>query len=287
MKKIKNISNFPINELKLKFYFYRFIAVIMIFFYSCSNDDASINKSGNATTKKETDKDRTLDKSDIVISDYNVGNVNAFSEAIFHNFESLDSELKKNTNINFTAETMQMLGSATNEDDLKIIFKKAGILNTLEVIQILKNIVSVQQTFIAQNPDFNNLAVDQQVEVLNASVETYINSHAPIIPDGLVGDDCSKTFNKTINRCAGDFGTCAVFAVAGAYAGLAPGLLAAAYCMTSKLSCDSRAKQDFRECKAEQVNPDGPPPVTGEVTVHCDRDSCWTTDSNGKYIETI
>jgi hypothetical protein len=46
------------------------------------------------------------------------------------------------------------------------------------------------------------------------------------------------------------------------------------------------------ECLLETVSADGPPPVTGEITIHCTGgrstvDSCWTTDSNGKYIETL
>lgn len=59
---------------------------------------------------------------------------------------------------------------------------------------------------------------------------------------------CAGAFNNEISECAEDFGVCAVFAVAGAYAGLAPGLLAAAYCMTTKLICDGRAKTKYREC---------------------------------------
>lgn len=118
---------------------------------------------------------------------------------------------------------MQMLNSATNENDLKNVFANAGISNSAEVIAILKNIVDTQQAFILENPDFYNLTIEEQTVLLNTSVEIYISANPP---GGLVGsNNCARTFNKTINRCAADFGVCAVFAVAGAYGGVVPGLL--------------------------------------------------------------
>ncbi|MBF4515702.1 hypothetical protein IRZ71_05085 [Flavobacterium sp. ANB] len=293
MKRLRNvIYHFSLNQMNLKLCIFGSItALIMIVFYSCSTEDASVNKPGNTTTKKQSEKTKSLDKLGIIISDNTEENVISFSEEIFTNFGSLDVALNKNSKVNFNANTMQMLNSATNENDLKNVFANAGISNTQEIITILKNIVETQQAFILQNPDFYNLTIEEQTILLNASVEVYINSNPP---GGLVGsNNCARTFNKTINRCASDFGVCAVFAVAGAYGGIVPGLLGAAYCMATKLSCDGRAKEDYRECLVEPVSPDGPPPVTGELTIHCtDRwsstvDSCWTTDSNGKYVGRI
>ncbi|MEO8240009.1 MAG: hypothetical protein ABI576_18025 [Flavobacterium sp.] len=287
MKKSRSvIYSFLLNQVNVQYVLGFMTLLIMIIFYSCSTDeDTSINKSGTIGTKKQLEKTKSLDELGVIISDHTEENVISFSEEIFLNFGNLDVALHKNTNVNFNAQTMQMLNSATNENDLKNVFTNAGISNTQEIIAILKNIVETQQAFILQNPDFYNLTIEEQTELLNTSVEMYINANPP---GGLVGNNnCARTFNKTITRCTADFGTCAVFAIAGAYAGLAPGLLAAAYCMVTKYTCDSRAKEDYRECLIEPVSPDGPPPVTGEVTLHCVRDSCWTTDSNGKYIERI
>lgn len=292
MKKSKNVINsFLLNHVNFKYVLGFMILSIMIIFYSCSTDEnASVNKSGAVGTKKQLEKTKSLDLLGINISDHTEENVIAFSEEIFTNFGSLDIALNKNANVSFDPLTMQMLNSAETENDLKNVFTNAGIANSTEVIEILKNIVETQKSFILQNPDFYDLPIEQQTELLNASVEIYVNANPP---GGLVGsNNCARTFNKTINRCAGDFGVCAVFAVAGAYGGVVPGLLAAAYCMTTKLSCDSRAKEDYMECLLEPVSADGPPPVTGEITIHCTGgrstvDSCWTTDSNGKYIETL
>lgn len=116
-----------------------------------------------------------------------------------------------------------------------------------------------------------------------------INYQSPLAlpPAGLVGGpDCGRNFNKNINRCATDFGTCAVFAVIGAgAAGFLPALPGAVYCMVTKIICDNRAKEDYKECLYELMPDEGLPP-TGEITLKCDQDSCWTVDSNGKYIET-
>jgi hypothetical protein len=259
----------------------------LIIFYSCSTGDESINKSGKTETITASEKTKKNGNTETVLPISVQENVVSFSEEIFTNFGRLDVALNKNTNVTFNAETMQMLNSATNENDLKNVFENAGISNSVEVINILKNIVDTQQAFILHNPDFYNLTIAEQTELLNTSVEIYINANPP---GGLVGsNNCARTFNKTIDRCAGDFGSCAVGAVIGAAFGYFPGLLAAAQCMYTKYNCDSRAKEDYKECLIESVSPDGPPPPTGELTLHCTDmraavDSCWTTDSNGKYV---
>ena len=52
--------------------------------------------------------------------------------------------------------------------------------------------------------------------------------------------------------------------------------------MVTKVTCDGRAKQDYHECMLEAVEQN--PPPSDELTLHCNIDSCWTTDSNGKYV---
>lgn len=264
------------------------VYLLQCFFYACSNEEISMKGDvhGNKSLKVESEKNSLSGKTDFIQE-----NLNSFSEQVVGNIGSLETALNKNSYVGFNAQAMQMLSIATEENDLKIIFEMAGIANSQEVIDILKKNVALQQAFILENPNFYNLTLEEQTELLNGSFELAINNYNtndPLPPSGLVGDpNCARIFNKSIDRCNGDFGTCAVFAVAGAYAGLAPGLLAAAYCMVSKVNCDGRAKEDYKECVSEPVSPDGPPPVTGELSIVCSEivlDSCWLVDSNGKYV---
>lgn len=282
------MNKLDFNKICSKLYIFGFI-VAFIIFYSCSSEDESLNKLGAVKAKIESAKN-TSENSVIVASNMEE-NLNTLSVQIFVNVSNLEVALNKNAYVGFNAEAMQKLSAAKNESDLKIVFEMAGIANSQEVINLLKSNVAIQQAFVSQNPGFYNFTVEKQTQLLNTHLElvknTY-NSQVPLPPTGLVGSpNCASTFNKSIDRCAGDFGTCAVFAVAGAYAGLIPGLLSAAYCMATKITCDNRAKQDYKECVLEPMSPDGPPPPTGELTLHCNRDSCWTTDSNGKFVERI
>lgn len=292
MKNLKETnSRLASNRVSAKLSVFGFIATFILIFYSCSSEDDSLNKSGGASKTKTESVKSTTENSVVGVPAAIEENLSSLSVQIFVNVASLEVALNKNSYVGFNAQAMQKLNTAKNESELKIAFEMGGIANSQEVINVLKNNVAIQQVFISQNPGFYNLTVEKQTQLLNTHIELVKNSYnsqVPIPPTGLVGNpNCASTFNKSINRCAGDFGTCAVFAVAGAYAGLAPGLLAAAYCMVTKISCDSRAKEDYKECVLEPMNPDGPPPPTGEITMHCDRDSCWTTDSNGKYIERV
>lgn len=290
MKKTRNfIYDFSLNQINPKLFMFGLIAVMtLIIFYSCSTGDESINKSGKTETITASEKTKKIGNTETVLPISVQENINSFSEQIFVSVESLDIALNKNSYVGFNAQTMQMLGTAEDEYDLKIVFEMAGIANSQEVIDILKNNVAIQQAFIEQNPSFYSLTVEKQAELLNASIglaKNSYNSHIPIPPTELVGGpNCARAFNRNIDECAEDFGVCAVFAVAGAYAGLAPGLLAAAYCMVTKITCDSRAKRDYKECVLTPLG--SVPPPTGELTIHCDKfaDSCWTTDSNGKYV---
>jgi len=265
--------------------------LLMLFLYSCSSEEEQVNKLGTSKSKTESAKTKTTDNLEEVLPISVEENLNLFSEQIFTNAESLEVALNKNSYVSFNAQATQMLNSATNENDLKIVFEMAGIANSQEVIDILKNNVAIQQAFIAENPSFYNLTTEQQSQLLNASIglaKNSYSSHIPIPITELVGPaNCGRDFNQNIDDCAEDFGDCAVFAIAGAYAGIVPGLLAAAYCMKTKITCDNRAKRQYKECVYEQVN-EGTPPPTGELTIHCTmmavEDSCWTTDSNGKYV---
>lgn len=295
MKRMKSsmFSRFA-SQLNFKLFRYGFIAIISsVIFYACSNEEISTNGQGstNKVLQVESKKNSLSNNANFIQE-----NVNSFSEQVFVNIESLEVALNKNSYVGFNTQAMQMLNAATSENDLKVVFEMAGIANSQEIIDILKNNVAIQEAFIIENPSFYNLSVEKQMELLNGSIELAITNYETkvLIPSyGVVeAANCASTFNKTIDRCAGDFGICAVFAVAGAYVGLAPGLLQAAYCMVSKVNCDSRAKQDYKECVITPFTPGGPPPSpstppTGVVTIHCDPDSCWTTDSNGKFVERI
>jgi hypothetical protein len=295
MEKTKSASNLPFSQMKLKIYLYGFITVlIMIIFYSCSNTEVeSINKSGNTQAKKESGKNETLNKSEVVISAYDTENVNSFSQQTFANVESIEVALKKNNYVGFNNEAIQLVNAAKNENDLRFAFKKAGIANSQEVIDLLKTMVTAQQDFISENPSFYSLPIETRIKLLNASIDltksTYIwNTPLPNIGQIVPNSKCGGFLNRDWTRCNQDFGGCAVGAVIVAAAGLWPGLAAAAGCMYTKVNCQNRAQEDYTECLTELMNGDVPP-LTGELTLHCtdiraEVDSCWTTDSNGKYV---
>lgn len=261
------------------------------FFYSCSDEDEPLNKSGKIDNKEMVNDNNVKENSVIIKEDLIKQNVNSFSVAIFSNYGSLEDALNKNLSVGFNnPETMQMLNNAKNENDLKIVFQRAGIANSQEVIDILKNIVEVQHDFIVENPNFYNLTKEQQVEYLNSSVETAKNSfmvvNPPVLPTipYFTTPGCAHNYNTGISRCNTDFGVCGVFAVAGTYAGILPGLLAAAYCMTTKVICDKRVYRDFKDCQAQEIIKNGGPNGEPLLMLQCDRDSCWANDLSGKYF---
>ncbi|MCP2025032.1 hypothetical protein L1276_000172 [Flavobacterium sp. HSC-32F16] len=267
-----------------------FALVNMWIFHSCTTEDASNNSSGQSEKNVKIDNSNSNNTNRLGENGPGGidGNVSSFSNKIFFNSGRLESELNKNLYVGFNEETMNMLNAAQNENDLKIVFERAGIANSQEIIDILKSNVEAQQAFISENPDFYNLTVEEQSVLLNFSAEEskkkYANNVTLLDPNNYLVPDCAHAFNTSISRCAGDFGTCAVFAVAGAYAGLAPGLLAAAYCMVTKITCDNRAKRDFKDCGAKEI---GTPDIDGVLTLHCDLDSCWTTDRRGVFVRRI
>jgi hypothetical protein len=280
--------------MKLKIYLYGFITIlIMIIFYSCSTtEDESINKSGNIETKKESAKNEILDKSKVFISAYDTENVNSLSEQIFANVDNIQTALNKNNYVGFNNEAIQLVNAAKNENDLRFAFEKAGIANSQEVINLLKTMITAQQDFISENPSFYSLPVEKRIELLNASIDltksTYIwNTPLPNIGQVVPNSKCIRLLNRNWKYCNQDFAGCAVSAVIVAAAGLWPGLAAAAGCMYQKVNCQNRAQVDYTECLTEVVK--GMPPPTGVLTIHCTDmravvDSCWTTDSNGKYV---
>lgn len=289
MKKLKEANSKSASNrvsAKLPLSVFGFIVAFILIFYSCSSEDESIvNKSGTTKTKTESAK-KTTENSVIGAPVGIQENLNALTAQVYANTKNLDVALNKNRFIGFNAQAMQKLNTAKTESELKIAFEMGGIANSQEVINILKNTIANEQIFVSQNVGFYDFTPEQQTILINKSIEAYKNSNPP---GGLVGtNNCARIFNKTIDRCADDYIYCAIGAIVGtAFGGYAAGLPAAATCMVSKLNCDGRAKEDYRECLIEPVSPDGPPPPTGELTLHCDRDSCWTTDSNGKFVERI
>ncbi|MBP4138997.1 hypothetical protein [Flavobacterium geliluteum] len=104
------------------------------------------------------------------------------------------------------------------------------------------------------------------------------------------GPDCVNGFKKARKRCQRDFGTCTLGALVSASAPpFWQGLVVEALCVVAKLNCDDDAEEDYNDCVLEEFIPGQLPPATGELTIHCDKfaDTCWTTDSNGKYVKTL
>jgi len=291
MKKTRN-SDFSLNQINPKLFMFGLIAVMtLIIFYSCSTGDESINKSGKAETKTKSEKNKTIGNAEIGLDNSVQENLNSYSEQIFVGVESLEIALNKNIDVDFNAQAMQMLETAEDEYDLKIVFEMAGIANSQEVINILKSIVAKQQAFITQNSSFYSLTPEKQAELLNASIEfARITYNSPVLfppLEQVSGSSCARTFNNSRGDCIEDFAVCAAGAIYAAGGGIWPGLVVAAGCMAMKYFCDKRAKRDYKECV---IMPMGTvPPPTGELTIHCtafaiEEDSCWTTDSNGKYV---
>lgn len=281
MKNKKHNFTHVFNQANVKSFSFGFMAIfVALLFYACSSEEESkkeeevVNKSNSRTKRLGAD---LIEESAI-----------SFSEAILVNYGDLDYALNQNLYVGFNQQTMQMLSSAQNENDLKIVFEQAGIANSQEVVNILEAIVQAQQNFIDQNPNFHTLTQEQQMQYLNIGIETakstYVSTQ-PVIPgEGYFTTSCASTFNTTIGRCGTDYGVCAIFAIAGAYAGGIPGLLGAAYCMVTKVNCDGRAKYDYAECLEATDSASG---SNYQLTLHCDKDSCWTTYANGKYVKRV
>lgn len=266
-----------------------------LIFYSCSNEVETINNSGTIGMNDKLEDNNLKNQSKVVRPNFLQENVNTFSQTIFLNYGSLDDALSENLYVVFNEQTMHMLNNAQSENDLKIVFEAAGIANSQDVLNILKNIVTVQQTFIADNPNFYSLTKEQQIEYLNSSIEVtknnFILSNPPVTPTipFVTYSGCAHTFNLGVDRCIGDFGNCAAGAILGTlFGGYIPGLIAAGQCMVSKYNCDKRIKRDFKDCQAQEYVRGVPGPES-ILTLHCTTDlgtvidSCWTT-YNGKYF---
>jgi len=294
MKRTRNsIYDFSLNQINPKLFMFGLIAIMtLIIFYSCSTGDESINKSGKTETITASEKTKKIGNTETGLDISVQENLNSFSEQTFTSVESLEIALYKNSYVGFNAQAMQMLNAATNENDLKSAFEMAGIANSQEVINILKNNVTIQQQFISENPDFYNLTIEKRVELLDASIVLAENNYFSQIPLPYSGSQaessCSKAWRKNRNRCLRDYGVCSVGSIAAAFIPpFWPALVGAAICLASKVNCESDAKQDWLDC--DPVLAGTPPPPTGELTIHCTDmrsavDSCWTTDSNGKYV---
>lgn len=134
------------------------IFLIITFFYSCASDEENLDASGTNKKSTESVMDKTTSKSVIGVPVEVQQHVESFSQQIYVNVMSLENALNKNSYVAFNAQAMQMLNNAQTENDFKIVFEMAGIANSQEVINILKNNVAVQQSFISRNFDFYMLS---------------------------------------------------------------------------------------------------------------------------------
>lgn len=252
---------------------------MLYLFYACSGEEELKNES---VVQKSTNLTKRNG------SDLTEVSAIAFSEAILTNYDDLNFALHQNLYVGFNDQTLQMLNSAQTENDVKIVFEQAGIANSQEVIDALNAIVQAQQNFLDQNPNFHNLTQEQQIQYLNTGIEvaksTFVSSQ-PVTPNSAYfTTPCARNFNQSIDRCTQDFAICGVFAVVSAGGGLVPGLVAAAYCMTTKVVCDKRAKYDYADCIESTEGGLG---TNYELTLHCDQDSCWATYANGQYVRRV
>lgn len=121
--------------------------IILVIFYSCSSEDESINKSGKAETITKSEKIKSIGNTEAGMDISAQENLSSFSGQIFGSVESLEIALNKNSYVGFNSQAMPMLGTAEDEFDLKLVFEMAGIANSQEVINILKNIVAKTTSF--------------------------------------------------------------------------------------------------------------------------------------------
>jgi hypothetical protein len=233
MKKLREVNLKQVNS---KIVIFGFITVLIIMIlYSCSTEDESIYKSEMSKTTTEQEKTKIIGNIEAGLPISVQENLNSFSEQISLNAKSLDIALYKNQNVEFNAQAMQMLNAATNEIDLKSAFEMAGITNSQEVIDILKNNVIIQQEFIDKNPNFYNLTIEERVELLNASLglaENNYFSQIPLPSSGLqVDSPCSRAWKKNNDKCLRNYGVCSVGSIAAAFIPpFWPALVAAATC---------------------------------------------------------
>ncbi|MDN3705622.1 hypothetical protein QW060_00550 [Myroides ceti] len=118
--------------------------------------------------------------------------------------------------------------------------------NPDDYITEFEKIHTLQQKLREENDVFSGLDISIKesivAEILEASFQDYyttiINSRT-----------CAEQFNIDIRRAKRDYAVCGGFAiVAAATTGLAGGLPAAAYCMTTYYLDLSDAKSDYNDC---------------------------------------
>ena len=175
----------------------------------------------------------------------------------------IDNALAENNNLIFDENVIKFLNAAKNETDIKKSFETAGIKNSDELINLLKEKVNLGKQFMLENPNFYKLDLQKRTILLDKVLDSmffpnYVESKINKLGKLSINDkntiaskNCAKQYNININRCNGSSLRCSAAAIISASAGIWPGLIGAAFCMWESHDCKIEASEDYRDCLVE------------------------------------
>lgn len=154
---------------------------------------------------------------------------------------SLDQE-----KLNLSPDFNDRLQQVETEHQLRRLLIENKFSDPENYIGQFKRIQDLQINLKEKSPVFSGLPKSVKegivLELIEVSFQDY---YAPIS----TARTCAEQYNIDVNRAKRDYGVCGGFAlVAAATTGLAGGLPAAAYCMTTYYLDLSDAKSDYNDC---------------------------------------
>jgi hypothetical protein len=175
-------------------------------------------------------------------------NLKQLSEDFLDKTIEIDNEFAKNQTINIDASYKNSLLLSKTENDIKIVLKKAGILNGETILKLVKQRINLQNNFRIKNPDFYLLDENKRADLLNNQYDLILENYIANQNSKAKTTSCSGQYNTDIGRCNRTYGKCALVAVIAAADGLFPGLVVGVFCAWDLSDCKSDAREDYESC---------------------------------------
>ncbi len=127
----------------------------------------------------------------------------------------IDNALAENNNLIFDENVIKFLNAAKNETDIKKSFETAGIKNSDELINLLKEKVNLGKQFMLENPNFYKLDLQKRTILLDKVLDSmffpnYVESKMNKLGKLSINDkntiaskNCAKQYNININANQG------------------------------------------------------------------------------------
>jgi len=175
-------------------------------------------------------------------------NLKQLSEDFLDKTIEIDNKFAKNQRINSDASYKNSLLLSKTENDIKIVLKKAGILNSETILKLVKERINLQNNFRIKNPDFYLLDENKRADLLNNQYDLVLENYIANQNSNAKTTSCGGQYNTDIGRCNRTYGKCALVAVIAAADGLFPGLVVGVFCAWDLSDCKSDAREDYESC---------------------------------------